>query len=102
MKLTDTNTVQASAASNDPYGGITIEEFKGGEGLTHVACAYNDGVFNMTTTAVAIGIGVPVSIGGANAVRALIEADVALGCKVGVAEEVRTGTDLIRVRLLGA
>jgi len=43
MKLTDTNTVQASAASNDPYGGITIEEFKGGEGLTHVACAYNDG-----------------------------------------------------------
>jgi len=102
MKLTDTNTVEASAASNDPFGGITTEEFTGGEGLTHVGVAYDSGVFQMDTTAAAIGIGVPVSIGGANSVRALIEADVALGCKVGVAEMTRTETNSIRVRLTGA
>ena len=39
----------------------------------------------MTTTAAAITAGGLVSVGGADAVRALIEADVVLGCQVGKA-----------------
>ena len=49
MKLSGTNLVIASSADNDVYGGITIEEFSGGEGLTHVGCAL-DGVWDVLTT----------------------------------------------------
>ena len=98
MKLSGTNTVSASSANSDPFGGITTEEFTGGEGLTHVGVGM-DGVAQIDTTAAAIGIGVPVSIGGANAVRAAIEADWPLGTVCGTAEEIRTGTNTIRVRL---
>ena len=41
-----------------------------------------NGRWSMTTTVAAIGIGVPVSVGGTNAIRAAIEADVALGCEL--------------------
>lgn len=97
MKLTGTNTVAASAADNDPFGGITIEEFKGGEGLTHVTCAM-DGVWDMDYSA-ACGIGVPVSISGANQVAPALEADLALGSFVGFCEEIKGGAGVGRVRV---
>ncbi len=98
MKLSGTNTVIASSADEDPFGGITVEEFTGGENLTHVACAM-DGVWQMTTTAAAIAIGIPVMIAGANSIAAAVEADWPLGTVCGRAEEARTGTNSIRVRL---
>ena len=82
MKLTDGNVAIASSANNDPFAGFAIEEFKGGEGLTEISCAM-DGRWSVTTTAAAIGIGVPVAIGGANAVRAAVEADTVLGDIIG-------------------
>ena len=100
MKLPGTNTVIASSGDNDPFGGITIEEFTGGEGLTHVGVAM-DGVFQMTTTAAAIAIGIPVNLSGANQVAAEVASDFVLGSHVGIAEEARTGTNSIRVRLRG-
>jgi len=98
MKLSGTNTVAASAANEDPFGGITVEEFTGGEGLTHVACAM-DGVWQIGTTAAAIAIGIPVMVAGANVIAAAVEADLVLGTIVGKAEEARSGTNLIRVRV---
>ena len=100
MKLSGTNTVIASSGDEDPFGGITIEEFTGGENLTHVSCAMG-GVAQMTTTAAAIAIGIPVMLAGANLIAAEVAADFVLGCHVGHAEEARTGTNTIRVRLRG-
>ena len=84
MKLEDANTVVVSAANNDPFGGIAWEEKTASDGLTEITCAMN-GRWSMTTTAAGITAGGLVSVGGANAVRALIEADVVLGCQVGKA-----------------
>jgi hypothetical protein len=97
MKLTGTNTVAASAADNDPFGGITIEEFKGGEGLTHVTCAM-DGTWDMYYSG-AVGIGVPVAVSGANAVNVAAEADFALGNFVGFCEEIAGGAGIFRTRV---
>ena len=100
MKLSGTNLVIASSADGDKFGGITIEEFTGGEGLSTVSCGM-DGVAQMTTTAAAIAVGEIVMIGGANQVALAVEADLVLGSIVGKAEEARTGTNSIRVRLIG-
>ena len=81
MKLEDANTVVVSAANNDPFGGIAWEEKTASDGLTEITVAMN-GRWSMTTTAAVIGAGVPVSVGGANTIRATIEADVALGCEL--------------------
>lgn len=100
MKITATNTVAASAANEDPFGGIAVEEKTADDGIVDLGCAM-DGVWLMDTTAAAIGIGVPVMIGGANSVAAAVEADWPLGTVCGVAEMVRTGTNRIRVRIGG-
>jgi hypothetical protein len=98
MKLSGTNTVIASSANEDPFGGITVEEFTGGENLTNVACAL-DGVWLIDTTAAAIAVGEIVMVGGANALTLAVEADFPLGCIVGQAEEARTGSNRIRCRV---
>ena len=81
MKLTTGNVAIASSANNDPFAGIAWEEKTASDGVTEITCAMN-GRWSMTTTAAAIGIGVSVAIGGTNAIRAAIEADVALGCEL--------------------
>ena len=81
MKLTDGNVAIASSANNDPFGGIAWEEKTASDGITEITVAMN-GRWSTTSTAAAIGVGVPVSVGGANAVRAAIEADMALGCEL--------------------
>ncbi len=81
MKLTDGNVAAASAADNDPFGGIAWEEKTDVDGILELVVAMN-GRWSVTTNAAAIGIGVPVSVGGANTVRAAVQADVALGCEL--------------------
>ena len=81
LKLTNGNVAIASSANNDPFGGILWEEKTALDGLTEVTVAMN-GRWSCTTTGAAIGIGVPVAVGGADAIRAVIEADVALGCEL--------------------
>jgi len=96
------NTAAASAADGDAFAGITIEEFAGGEGLTHVGVAFDSGVFQMATTAAAIVIGARVSIGGSQTIAVSVgTADLVDGSQFGRSEEVRSGTNSIRVRLLG-
>ena len=100
MKLSGDNLVIASSGATDSFGGITIEEFTGGEGLTHVACAMG-GTWDIDTTAAAIATGQAVNIEAANQVILADEAAWVAGSFVGWAESTRTGTDRIRVRLRG-
>lgn len=81
LKLTSGNVAIASSANNDPFAGIAWEEKTANDGIVEITVAMN-GRWSTTSTAAAIGVGVPVAIGGANAVRAVIEADVALGCEM--------------------
>ena len=81
LKLTDGNVAIASSANNDPFAGIAWEEKTISDGIVEITVAMN-GRWSMTTTAAAIGVGVPVAVGGTNAIRAVIEADVALGCEL--------------------
>lgn len=97
MKLSGTNTVIASSADNDVFGGITVEEFTGGEGLTHVACAM-DGVWDILTAG-AITLGAVVNISAANTVNASAAADLLTGSVVGKTEETAAGAAVTRVRV---
>ena len=102
MKLTADNTVIASSADNDSFGGIAVEEYKDTDtDLNHMSVAL-DGVWDIDTTAAAIPIGATVNIGAANAVVASGAADLLTGSVVGKAEEVRSGSNRIRVRVGGA
>lgn len=100
LKLTDPNTAAASAADNDVFAGIAVEEKTASDGITNIAAAL-DGVFDITTTAAAITAGAVVNIGGANLVSTSAAADLLTGSVVGVAEETCTTTEVIRVRLRG-
>jgi len=100
MKLADPNTVTASTATNDPFGGIAWEEHEASKGTTEMTVAMN-GVWDLKATAAAIGIGVPCAIGGANLIRAAIEADTVLGDILGVAEETFGNDEVGRVRVGG-
>ena len=100
MKLIDPNTVVVSAADNDPFGGIAVEEKVADDGITEIACAL-DGVWDITTTNAGITAGAVVNIGGANLISTSAAADLITGSVVGVAEETCAATEVIRVRLRG-
>ncbi len=100
MKLTDPNTVAASSADNDVFGGITVEEFTGGEGLTHVACAM-DGVWDLLTDSGTDTCGAIVNITGANEVGGSAAADLLTGSVVGKLEETAGNAEVARVRCIG-
>ncbi len=96
MKLTDVNLAIITSGDEDPYAGITVEEFTGGEGLTHVGCAL-DGVWDVLTNTT-VAIGVLVNIQAANTVSAAIDSDVVKGTVCGKCEEAASGAEVIRVR----
>lgn len=98
-KLTDPNTVVASSASNDPFGGIVWEiASTASTTFTEITVAMN-GVWDMKATTNTINIGIPVSIGGTNLIRSTIEADLPLGTILGQAEEAASNDEVIRVRV---
>ncbi|MCK5283918.1 MAG: hypothetical protein KAK00_11060 [Nanoarchaeota archaeon] len=96
MKLSGTNTVIASSADNDVYGGISIEEFSGGEGLTHIGCAL-DGVWDVLTGA-AVTLGAICNVGGANTVVFADAAALLTGSTCCKAEEAAGGAAVTRMR----
>jgi len=98
MKITDPNTAAATSADNDPFAGIAWEEKTASDGITEITVAVN-GVWDVTTTDAAITAGAFVSIGGANLVSTMAEADFPTGAFVGKADEDCTGTEVIRVRV---
>lgn len=100
LKLTDPNTVVVSSANNDPFGGIAWTESTATSTETEITVAM-DGVWDIKATTAAIGIGVPVAIGGANLIRAAIEADTVLGDIIGRAEETFGNDEVGRVSIGG-
>ena len=54
LKLTDPFTVIATAADNDPFGGIAAEEKIGGDGKTKIA-VYRRGIFKVTSGGSTVG-----------------------------------------------
>ena len=100
-KLTEPNTVVASSASNDPFGGIVWEIASTAlTTFTQITVAL-DGVWDIKATTATIGIGVPCSIGGANLMRAAIEADWPLGTVFGRVEEEVANDEVARVSVGG-
>jgi len=100
MQLTGTNTVEASSADNDVFGGITVEEFTGGEGLTHVACAMDgvwDGVTNGNVT-----LGALCNIQAANTSAPAAAADLLTGSTFGKYEEAQAGGAAVTRTRVGA
>ena len=98
MQLSGTNTVTASSADNDVFGGITIEEFKGGEGLTHVACAM-DGVWDILTNG-NVTLGAICNIQAANTSAPAAAADLLTGSTFGKYEEAQaSGAAVTRTRV---
>ena len=98
MKLTSPNTVIASSADNDVFGGITTEEFTGGEGLTHVACAL-DGVWDILTNG-AVTLGALCNIQAANTVSPADAAALLTGSTFCKCEETAGGAAVTRMRLI--
>ena len=97
MKLTSPNTVIASSADNDVFGGIAVEEFTGGEGLTHIACAMDgvwDGLTNGAFTLGAIG-----NIQAANTVSPADAAALLTGSTFCKCEETAGGAAVTRFRV---
>ena len=100
-KLTDPNTVVASSASNDPYGGIVWERVSTATSTHTEITVAMDGTWDTKATTATINIGIPVSIGGANLIRSAIEADLPLGTLCGVAEEAASNDEVIRTNFGG-
>ena len=101
LKLTDPNTVAASSASADEFGGIAAAEKDGSDSSTSIA-VHLSGVFDLTMgTGETCTIGEQIAISGANLIRAATEAEVQLGQWLGYAEEAGSSGEVIRVRLRG-
>lgn len=99
MQLTSPNTVVATAADGDVFGGITVEEFTGGEGLTHVACAM-DGVWDTITNG-AVTLGAMCNIQAANTLSPAVAADLLTGETCAKCEETAGGAAVTRMRFIG-
>ena len=99
MELSGDNTVLASNADGDVFGGITVEEFKGGEGLTHVSCAM-DGVWDTLTNG-AVTLGAMCNIQAANTLSPAIAADLLTGNTCAKCEETAGGAAVTRMRFIG-
>ena len=103
MKLTDPNTVAATAGDPDEWGGILASEKVGGDGSTTIG-VHLHGVFDLFSDGgAAITIGEQVTNSGANTIRPATEAEVQLGQWLGTAEEAVSAatSETIRVRLRG-
>ncbi len=101
LKFTGTNTAAASTADGDPFAGITVEEKTADDGIVDIGAAM-DGAWLMDTTAAAIAVGAYCSIGGSQTIAVSVgTADLVDGSQFCRAEEARSGTNRIRVRVQG-
>jgi hypothetical protein len=100
LKLTDPNTVVASSADNDVFGGISIEEKVANDGVVEIGAAM-DGVFDGKDSGAGATVGSIVNIAGANVFSASAAADLLTGSVIGKLEETASASEVVRVRLMG-
>jgi hypothetical protein len=101
MKLSaDPNTVAASAANSDVFGGIAWEEKTASDGIVELTCAL-DGVWDITCGGAGVTLGAIVSLSGANIIKDITEAEIVTGDAIGKALETGSAGEVIRVRVGG-
>ena len=100
-KLTDNNTVEASAADNDPFGGIVWERASTATSTHTEITVAMDGTWDIKDTAVGGSAGAIVNIGGANLISDSAAADLLTGSVVGKREMDAAASEVTRIRLVG-
>ena len=94
VKITDPRTVAATAADNDPFGGVLAAETVSGVDTT--CTCYTCGIFDLKDAGAGITAGERVSVGGANTVSKVAAADL-LFADVGIALETAAAAEVIAV-----
>jgi len=98
LKLSDPRTGAASSADGDMCIGIASTEKVANDGSTSLA-AYTNGVFDLKDAGAGIAVGTPVTIGGANLVKAAAAGEAETGGIMGYALEAAAADEVIEVRL---
>lgn len=98
-KLTDNNTVEASAADNDPFGGIVWEiASTTTTTFTEITTAMN-GVWSIKDSGAGGSSGAMVNVGGANLIIDSAGADLLTGSIVGKREMDSAASEVTRIRV---
>ena len=97
LQLTDNRTAEASAADK-PVAGIAAEEKVANDGATTITC-YTIGIFDILDSGARGNVGIPVVLGGANAVKDASGGDAETGLIFGkrFATAGAGGTEEVRV-----
>lgn len=99
LKLSDNREADLSAADGNICAGIAAAEKVALDGATTIA-AYTNGIFDLKeANAAVIGIGVPITIGGANLIKAAAGGEAETGDIFGhaLAAFAKAGTESVRV-----
>ncbi len=99
LKLSGDNTVSASAANSDVYGGVAAADKDGTDSSTtlgvHVPGALNK--FDMKCGGAGVTLGALVSLSGANLIKDAIAAEILTGDVIGKAMEAGDAAEVIAV-----
>ena len=101
MKLTDNNTAEASAADNDPFGGIVWERASTATSTHTEITVAMDGVWDVKDSGAGGSAGAIVNVGGANLIVDSAAADLLTGSVVGKREMDASASEVTRIRLVG-
>ena len=97
LKLSDNREVDLSSADAEICAGICAAEKVANDGATTVS-VYTNGIFDLLSTGV-IGVGVPVTIGGANTIKAAAAGEGETGDICGYALAAFGGAETQSVRI---
>ena len=98
MKLTDNNTVIASSADNDAFGGILWVVKDANDGIVEAVVAM-DGMWDLKDSGAGGSAGAMVNIGGTNLIIDSQAADLLTGSMVGKREMDASASEVTRIRV---
>ena len=99
LKLSGDNTVIASSADDEAYGGVAAADKDGTDSSTTLAVytPHQGNKFDMKCAASSVTLGAEVVISGANLIRNAVSADLLLGRVIGRAQEAGDPAEVITV-----
>lgn len=98
MKLTDNNTVIASSADNDPFGGILWVVKDANDGIVEAVVAM-DGIWGLKDSGSGGNAGAMVNIGGTNLVVDSAAADLLTGSILGKRLMNASSSEVTRIKV---
>ncbi len=98
-KLTDNNTVVASSADNDPFGGIVFERVSTATSTHTEITVALDGVWGIKDSGSGGSAGAMVNVGGTNLIVDSAAADLLTGSVVGKREKDASASEVTRIRV---